>query len=253
VVPRGIRTDAFVLRSVDYGDSDRIVTLLTSAEGRVAALARGARKSQKRFAGALQPFCRLEVELVRGRGELHRLAEARVTRAFPSLLSSLARMTAAGAALEVLRALAPEHHPEPALFEATERFFERLAVSEPGLERLEALRAEARFVGVAGFAPNLQRCGRCGREAPRGRAALFDPAAGSVICRACGGAPLKLTGEARAWLDDAAAGGAAPLDPSAAPMVERALEAFLLRQLSRPLEGTRMLRAVAALGSEETG
>nr|MDQ2647496.1 DNA repair protein RecO [Myxococcota bacterium] len=75
-------TEALVLRRVEYGDADLIVTLLTLSLGRVSALARGARKSRRRFGGALEPFFTLSVTLEERRSsELFALREASVLRA----------------------------------------------------------------------------------------------------------------------------------------------------------------------------
>ena len=103
------RTRAFLLRSVDYGESDRVLTLLSEERGKIAAIARGARSSRKRFGGALEPFALLEVSLARGRGSLPRLAEASLLRAYAGLSRSLGRVGAAGFALELSGEVLPEH------------------------------------------------------------------------------------------------------------------------------------------------
>ena len=75
-------TDALILRYVDYGESDRIVHLLTPAVGRLAAIAKGARRSQKRFPGTLDLFNQLRVQVDRRRrGGLARLDPLRAARA----------------------------------------------------------------------------------------------------------------------------------------------------------------------------
>ena len=83
------RTLAVLLRSVDYGEADRIVTLLTERRGRVSVLARSARKSTKRFLGALEPFGVIEAEIALGTAEVGRLSSARLVRGFPKILASL--------------------------------------------------------------------------------------------------------------------------------------------------------------------
>ena len=106
-MPTSESTRALLLRSVDYGEADRVVTLLTERFGRVAAMARGARRSQKRFGGALSPLCVLSVELRPGRGELWTLSGARIEAACLRLLPDLPRMNGCFAGLELLRALTP--------------------------------------------------------------------------------------------------------------------------------------------------
>ena len=92
--------EALLLRRVELGEADLVLTLFTSALGRVSALARGARKSQKRFAGALEPFFTIQVRLEeRSHSELFTLSEARISRARLGMLTDLNRMEVAGRAL----------------------------------------------------------------------------------------------------------------------------------------------------------
>ncbi|HXP38611.1 MAG TPA: DNA repair protein RecO, partial [Solirubrobacteraceae bacterium] len=67
---RAVKTEAVVLRSMRYGEADRILHLYTPARGRVSAIAKGVRRSRSRFGGRLEPFFRLRIELHEGRGEL---------------------------------------------------------------------------------------------------------------------------------------------------------------------------------------
>lgn len=188
-------TAAVVLRSLVYGESDRIVTLLTESRGKIALLARGARKSQRRFSGSLEPYALIEAEIAVGTGQLGRLAQARVVRAFPGLLADLERMSVVAAALELVREALPDREPDERLLPLVVRLFELAEARSPS----DALRVAfaLRLLAVLGLAPNLEACGRCGRRAPEGKAALFDPALGAIVCRACGGAAVKLSGALR--------------------------------------------------------
>ncbi len=193
-------TAGILLRSVDYGEADRIVTWLTDAFGRVSVMARGARKSTRRFVGALEPFAVIELEVALGRGELGRLASARLVRGYPRLLGRLDAMQSAGRALELVRAVAPERHADERLVPTVARWFELLDEGAPASARVAF---ELRFLAIAGWPPRLTSCGRCGRAAGEGRAALFDPGLGAIVCRACGGGPLLLGGALREKMERA--------------------------------------------------
>src|SRR5207245_10820269 len=82
-----LRATAIALRTVDYGESDRVVTLLTREQGKLSAFARGARASKRRFAGALEPFQRLRIRYRDRRGDLISLAGAEIDRARPAILA----------------------------------------------------------------------------------------------------------------------------------------------------------------------
>ncbi len=246
-MPRTETTAALLLRSVDYGEADRIVTLLTESRGKVALMARGARKSQRRFAGALEPYALIEAELSIGRGEVGRLAQARVVRAFPGLLSSLEKIGIAAAGLEIVRETVPAHEtPDPRLLPTVVRFLERI---EEG-DALDAthLGFVLRLLALTGHAPNLEVCGRCGLPAPEGKAALFAPALGAIVCRACGGGPRKLGGPLRMAMMRARTRAWDEPDPSLGLDGMSVVEEFLEHHLARRLAGGDLVSQVREIG-----
>ncbi len=229
-----IRTGAYLLRAIDYRDADRIVTLMTESDGKVGAIARGARRSRKRFGGALQPCLLLEAALTRpvrgGEGRLLTLDEVTVRRPFHGLLASLDRIRAAGEALEFVRTLAPDGEPQPRLFEAVTLLFERLETADAEWASSICIAFRMRALTLAGLRPELERCGVSGVACPEGRPALFDPARGSIVSRAHGGGRLLLGPGARKRLLEALTDGWCDMDPWPAQDREEAaaaLEAFV--------------------------
>lgn len=199
-----VDTEAFVVRSVDYGETDRILTLLTRDRGKLSAIARGARRSTRRFAGALQPFQVIRVTLAPRRGSsLALLGEAELVRAFTSIPGDPVRYAHASLAAELLRELTPEAELDERPFALLSGYLDALERRGPGVRLLAELVLSA--LTLAGFAPRLDRCVVCGAAAPPSRAAAFDPGRG-VVCRACGGAPLLMRGRVRAALLAASAG-----------------------------------------------
>ncbi len=208
-------TRAILLRSVDYRESDRIVTLFTEEQGKTSAIARAARASHKRFGGALQSLCVIDVRLERGRGDLQVVHEARVLSPCLGVLASLARIEAAGAGLEMLRFLLADRHPEPEVFGLCVGFLEHLDAGHDPPTRL--LQFQMDTLERLGFSPELSACGVCGKAAPSGRAALFRPSAGAIVCRACGGGALRLSAGTRETLLSYRAAGEAEGAESAWP------------------------------------
>ena len=82
---------AFLLRSVNFKESDKIVTLFLERMGKISAMAKGARKSWRRFGGALEPFSLFEVTVVQGKGNLWRLDEATLISPHSDLASDLSQ------------------------------------------------------------------------------------------------------------------------------------------------------------------
>src|SRR5204863_9256458 len=69
-MPGTYKTEAVVLRSIRYGEADRVLHLYSSSRGRISAIAKGSRRPRSRFGGRLEPFFRLDLVLHEGRGEL---------------------------------------------------------------------------------------------------------------------------------------------------------------------------------------
>jgi DNA repair protein RecO (recombination protein O) len=221
-------SDALLLRRTPYGEVDLVVHLFTAEAGSVAALARGARRSTRRFV-ALEPLhlLRVTVELVPGR-ELGTLIETELVRPRLALLGRLASMEAAGAALRWLRRLAPPRTPEPELWRETNQLLDALdSTDAAGAEALLGA-AGLRMLALAGWGLELERCVRCGRACPPKARAIVDVRAGGIVCRNCGGVGITVTAAARAAMAAASRGDDAGLAPHAAlcvRMVDQAIEA----------------------------
>jgi DNA repair protein RecO (recombination protein O) len=182
-----IATEALVLRAVDLGESDRVVHLLTPETGRIAAIAKGARRSVKRFPGTLDFFNRLNVQIERKKGvaQLARLEHARLIRAFHGIRENAGRFALGCYLLELLDRLAPEGGRRGDLAALYRFALDALAAIDtlPPAPRLRAL-LELRLLAAVGLRPELATCVRCGRPIATPRA-QFWIAEGGAICDAC--------------------------------------------------------------------
>jgi len=220
---------ALLLKRIDYRDADLIVTLFTYDYGKVQALARGARRSRKRFAGSLEPMHTLKVELTEpGRGQLYELRSASVATPRVQLTQRLERLEAAGRVLGWLRHALPEKSRDPQLWALAIELMDTLdatssvdcpaTLSQFGLRLLMAL----------GWGIDFDHCVKCGSHCPPNRSATVSATQGGLICSSCGGAKTKLPGLLRARLSNAASGqhGLAAEDAGLAlRLVEEALGA----------------------------
>jgi DNA repair protein RecO (recombination protein O) len=226
-----IATDALLLRRVEYGEADLVLTLLSPELGKVSALARGARKSSKRFGGALEPMHTLRVELDERTGaELLTLTSAKLLTPRAKMLGSLSAIEAAGKALSWVRRAAPPRTPEAELYALLIRLLDRLEESG-GAEAAAVALAEAGLLllSTLGWGIDFERCVRCGKQAAPQQSASVDAARGGLVCRSCGGARLRVSAETRQRLQRAAAGESPVLLPAdsadALALVEAALGA----------------------------
>ena len=223
-------SEALVLRRVELGDADLIVHLFTKTLGRVSAFARGARKSRKRFGGALEPFFTLRVRLEeRERRELATLLEASVVTPRLGLLAELTRLESAGRALAWLRDAAPARTPEPEVWALIERALDRLAVSPRAACERELAETGLALLGAFGWGMDFERCVSCGKTCPAERPASAELARGGLVCRECGGGRVRFSAEARARFARASASEVDALAPEdvrlALDIVERVLAA----------------------------
>jgi DNA repair protein RecO (recombination protein O) len=201
-----VESEALLLRKVAYGESDVVATFLTEHAGKVSAIARGGRRSFKRFGGALEPFHTTHLVLEdRGR-ELRTLHEARVVRLRNGLLGSLDAMDASGVALRWARHLLPARTPEPEAWAILTALLDALDAGE-GTPRAALAAAGLQLLSAVGYALDFDRCVRCTKPAPAERSAMMDAARGGLVCRACGGAVRRMGGELRAIAREATAGG----------------------------------------------
>ena len=220
---------ALLLRRVEYGESDLVVTLLTDTIGRVSALARGARKSAKRFGGVLEPMHTLRIEYDdRSGAELVVLREAKLSCARPFLVTSLSRMQAAGQALNWVRKATPPRTPEPQVWSAMEALLDHLSDPNDQVSPQARLAAEGlRLLTAFGWGIDLAQCVSCGKAPAAGQAAAVDAARGGLVCRDCGGARRRLSGSERLALSQVARGGELDDDTAALALdlIDQALKA----------------------------
>jgi DNA repair protein RecO (recombination protein O) len=206
---RRIDTRALLVRSVAYGEADVVATFFTESDGKLAAIARGAQRSSKRLAGALEPIHELALTLEDKGSELCTLKEARIARPRTGLVADLEAMEAAGRALRWVRHLCPARTPEPGAWRELGALLGRLD-ARPGAAAPPPLAQELAVFGLrllaeVGYGLELERCARCGRPCPPGRAAHVTSS--GLVCSQCGGSRRTMSGELRALAARAARGG----------------------------------------------
>jgi DNA repair protein RecO (recombination protein O) len=179
-------TDAVVLRTLRYGESDAILALLTPGLGRVSAIAKGARKPTSKQGGRLQPGVRLQATLVEGRGDLMTLRGTQVIDAGAGLWMDGYRLRAAGCVLEAALRVVPEHEEAEAPYNLITRALSLIAVApardEPPRLDPYVLGTQAKLLAVSGLVPHLASCAACGGPPPLEG---FSASAGGGVCGAC--------------------------------------------------------------------
>ncbi len=199
-----LKTEAVVLRSIRYGEADRILHLYSAARGRIGAIAKGARRPKSRFGGRLEPFFRLDLVLHEGRGELLTVTNVSTVEGYPRLRSSGPALTAGARACDAVLRLLDSAEPNPPAYNLLCRYLALLDdPAEPRAAALEtALAFRLKLALVAGFAPELASCARCGEAE---HLSGFSGAAGGVVCASCEAGSFGLSEGAHRFMVDALA------------------------------------------------
>jgi DNA repair protein RecO (recombination protein O) len=182
-MPREHRTRALVLRTFDQNESDRLVHLYTEDVGRVSAIAKGARRSRRRFPGALELFSLLEVRLVAPpRSALMRLEAAKLYQPLEGLTQDVARFAVACHFVELLDRLTAEGERHPEFFGFAAGLLDVLCGERA--DRLLALLVLLKTLARLGYRPQLLACAIC--NAPlRAGVAAFSARHGGALCPTC--------------------------------------------------------------------
>jgi DNA repair protein RecO (recombination protein O) len=197
---RSFRADSVVLRHSDWGEADRLLVLYTREQGKLRAIAKGARKVTSRKAGHLEPFTHVTLQLAKGRDFLI-VTQAETINAFLALHDDLVKTGYAAYVLELLdRFTYDEEGANPSLFRLLTESLERI---EKESEAWVAVRYyEMRLLDFLGFRPQLFECANCGRKI-EAEDQYFSFREGGVICPRCGrGLPnlISITVEALKYL-----------------------------------------------------
>jgi len=115
-MPGSVKTEAIVLRSLRYGEADRILHLYTPRRGRVSAIAKGVRKARSRFGGRLEPFFRLEAVLHEGRSDLLTVTSVTTIAAHPRLREHAAALDVAARCCDAVGRLFATDDPHPGVY-----------------------------------------------------------------------------------------------------------------------------------------
>lgn len=191
--------EAIVLGRTDLGESDRIVRLLTEAQGRVDAVARGARRSRRRFGGALEPGTRGVARWQRGRGELPTLVSFDVLRAPHAVRDDYDRLVLLGYGCDLLAVLSERDLAADKGYGLLGAWLALLeGAGRPAAASRLAL--EAKALTFAGLTPALVRCATCGR--PLDDPARWSAEAGGGVHEACGAGGNTVRASALAELED---------------------------------------------------
>jgi DNA repair protein RecO (recombination protein O) len=251
-------TPAIIIRRVDYGDFDLILTFLSLHQGKISAIAKAAKKSTRRFAGLLELFSILSIVCSAGKKQsLAVLQEASLVLPVTKIRSDIRKTAYASYWAEIIDRWSEEGQPQTALYHLFAYVLKQLDSEQVPADVLSIL-FQIRFLTLSGHRPNLEHCSVCRRDlntlAPRGL--QFDLYKGGLVCSSCSGSSSPAFTLNRGaikqlqWMDREELETAGRVRSSSRDAADTLafLEAFLPYHLGREPRSLKFLRRIREQG-----
>jgi DNA repair protein RecO (recombination protein O) len=244
-MPRTLRTEAVVLRSIRFGEADRVLHLYSREHGRLGAVAKGVRKTKSRFGARLEPLSHVELQFHQGSGELGTVTGVDLVRAHARTREDSYRLGVALIGAEAMLRLFDEQEGNPRAFEALTRFLDLVdelvsrAPSRPAVDPL-ALSFQLKLLWLAGYLPHVTGCAECGVV---DGLVGYSPSAGGAVCAGCANGAMRLAPETLAGIEALLR---APLADAPALGQRAAREALAVITASYEFHGGFRLRTLSA-------
>lgn len=178
-------TPAIILRRIEYGDYDYILTFMTPSHGKISAIAKNAKKSVKRFSGVLELFYSLDIVVREGR-KLSFLEEASIEESFPGIRSDIIKTAYASFWNEVIVQWLEEGVLQKQVYDLLEYALTELDLGNRSPEEISII-FQMKFLDIVGFTPELKNCGECDTDIEdiEKTRLVFDIKNGWLLCDNC--------------------------------------------------------------------
>ncbi len=236
-----VKTEAIVLRSLRYGEADRILHLYTPDRGRIGAIAKGVRRTKSRFGGRLEPFFRVRLVLYEGRSELLTVTSVETIDPHARLRLDAGGLDSAARACDAVGRIFETTEPHAAVYNLLSNQLALLDADPARATHANALAFRLKLLIAAGLVPQLAACATCGSTE---HLVGFSAAAGGVVCSACEAASFPLDESTHAFMTAAVSRPLADVpttNPRSLRQAERAIGEMLehhahlrLRSAARP-------------------
>ncbi len=177
------KTRAVVLHTLDYGESDRIATFFTLEFGKVKGIAKGARRSRRRFVNALEPFSCADIRFSKKGDSLAFVDQCDMINHFPTIRSDLEKSMSASYLVELTGAFTVEGKKNEPIFKLLIDFLS-IMDNRPFIPGLLSF-FEIRLLHLSGYEPVLDRCALCNRALEAESSYRFSNSRGGVKCNRC--------------------------------------------------------------------
>jgi|GEM_PF-1181080 len=189
-MPR-VKDKAFIINKTDYGESDIIITLFSASRGKISCIAKGAKRSRRRFPGSIELFSQISfIGFIKHPLALTRIDECQLLNPYLAIQEELKGYLNGCYFLEIINRCAAERQRNQKIFDLLEDLFTFL--SEVPYNRnfnCQIRLFELQIITLLGFKPELSQCLDCGVELgndnPGDRFFHFSPQSGGLVCNRC--------------------------------------------------------------------
>lgn len=249
------KTPALVLKSSDFGESDRIIHFFTRNQGRLRGVAKGAKRSLKRFVGSLEPLSYVDLRFFEKKtSDLVRVEAAALRVQFAGIRTDLDKLAEAAVLAEIVSLATGEREAHRALFDTllrALRLVDQLPAGQAGIAGVGRL-LEIRVLSLLGFEPGLLACVQCRKGLETIGRPAFSVLRGGLLCEACSAGEQPLIPVGVATLRLLSQGVRADIEilprftwtPEAGAQAARVVHAFAQAQLGRELRALRFMHAL---------
>lgn len=244
------KSEAVIIRRMDLGEADKILTIFTPHFGKLRVVAKGVKKVTSRLAGHVELFTRTSMLLAKARN-LDIVTQSETVDAYRTLHDDLSRIAYASYASELLDALLPDELENYAVYKLMAQTLSLLS-EDPDPERVVRW-FEMQLLGYMGYAPELSRCVEC-RNEPTQTVNGFSPALGGVVCASC-----RRTGVGRDLSVNAlkvlrllqrngySAAGRLKIGPDLHEELQAHMQGYITYILERELRSTNFIKSAASV------
>jgi DNA repair protein RecO (recombination protein O) len=180
------KTQAVVLKSIDLGEADKIVTLFSPSFSRISAVAKGIRKTKSKFGGRLEPFTEVNLLLHKGRN-LDVITQAEIVSSFQLIRTNFERLNYGFPMLDIVDKIAQEGEKEREIYDLLISALQTLEEMTDDYSLLLAA-FHLKITALAGYLPKLSSCSSCSGSSLSQERLRFSFSLGGILCSACSGA-----------------------------------------------------------------
>jgi len=181
-----LKIQGVVLKTVNFGEADKIVTLLSKEHGKIQAVAKGARRTRSKLIAGTQLFCYGEFLLFKGKTWYY-VNQVEMKNSFYKIRNDLERLSCSTYIIQLISEVAQPEQPCKEIFNLSVEAL-RMFAEGKGNSQLVLRAVELKIMDLSGFRPVVNRCVNCGKPADL---YYFSPVSGGVVCNDCKRADLS--------------------------------------------------------------